>query len=86
MALKYVVPVNQAAIWDGTNTAEMCSTADLTGFGPFTVKSNNSGQLVITSRGWDLTFQLGYVMLGTSVLTDTEFAANWAEVTPIGNA
>jgi hypothetical protein len=86
MAIKYVVPVNQAAIYDGTNAAEMCNVANLSGFGPFTVVSESSGQLVIGSRGFNLTFQEGYAMLGTSVLTPAELGENWAEVTPIGQA
>jgi hypothetical protein len=84
MAIKYVVPVNKAAIYDGTNATEMCDVANLTGFGPFTVISESSGQLVIGSRGFNLTFQIGYAMLGTSVLTPAELGADWAEVVPIG--
>ncbi len=83
MAILYVTPVNQAAVYDGTNSAEMIAVANLTGGGPFSVISENSNQLVIGSRGWNLTFQIGYAMLGTSVLTGQELADNWAEVTPI---
>lgn len=81
MAIRYGIPVNKFAQYDGTNSAEICAVADSTGYGPFTVHFENSVSLTIKNGfNFQLSLNLTDVICGFSVIPAATFAAEWAEV------
>ncbi len=81
MAVRYAIPANKFAQYDGTNSAEVIEVANSTGFGPFTVDQQSSVAVTIKNGfGLSLTLNLTDIICGYSVIPASVFAAEWAEV------
>ncbi len=81
MAVRYAVPANKFAQYDGSNSSEVIEVANSTGFGPFTVDQESSVAVTVkNSFNFSLTLNLTDVICGYSVIPASVFAAEWAEV------